>query len=70
MDDKKFFDIDEMMIDYSEMTSFNFGSDAYMVCQNEKEEDYLEKPYAFKYGNFDVMDMLQSMFSKMGLQKV
>ena len=62
----KYFDIDEMMIDYSEMTSFNFGSSDYLASVAGKEipTEYSHQPYTYKYGNFDVVDMIQSMFSK------
>jgi len=62
-----FFDIDEAMIDYGEMTSFDFNSGSYLACSEEKE--YASQPYTFKYGNFDVVDMLKSMFCKTSLQK-
>lgn len=66
----KYFDIDEMMIDYSEMTSFDFQSGNYLACAAEKKvEEYSHQPYTFKYGNFDVLDMLKSMFAKVSLQK-
>lgn len=64
----KFFDIDEEMIEYSEMTSFDFNSSSYIECKNLSEE-YSHQPYTFKYGNFDVVDMFKSMFSKVSLQK-
>lgn len=67
----KYFDIDEMMIDYSEMTSFDFNSGSYLACTKEKEgtEEYSRQPYTFKYGNFDVLDMLKSMFTKVNFQR-
>lgn len=62
----KYFDMDEMMIDYSEMTSFNFNSSDFLssLAGSELPEEYSHQPYTFKYGNFDVVDMLQSFFSK------
>lgn len=67
----KFFDIDEMMIDYAEMTSFDFTSGNYLAVSGEKSvlEEYSHQPYTFKYGNYDVLDMLKTMFSKVSLQK-
>lgn len=66
----KFFDIDEAMIDYAEMTSFDFNSGSYLACTAQKEAgEYSFQPYTFKYGNFDVVDMLKSMFCKVNLQK-
>lgn len=62
----KYFDIDEMMIDYSEMTSFDFNSENFIELQANKElsEDFSKQPLTFKYGNFDVLDMLQAFFNK------
>jgi hypothetical protein len=66
----KFFDIDEMMVDYAEMTSFDFSSGNYLACSAQKGcEEYLHQPYTFKYGNYDILDMLKSMFSKASLQR-
>lgn len=56
----KFFDIDEMMVDYAEMTSFDFNSPGYLARSTE----YSHQPYTFKYGNYDVLDMLKGMFAK------
>lgn len=72
MDDKKYFNLDdEIMIDYSEMTSFNFESPDYLACHSEKEvlSDYSNQKYTFKYGNYDVLDMIQSMFAKFSFSK-
>lgn len=63
----KFFDIDEMMIDYSEMTSFDFNSAGFLACVAEKSE-YSNQPYTFKYGNYDVLDMLKGLFAKQSVQ--
>lgn len=62
----KFFDVDEMMINYSEMTSFDFNSGNYRACTLKKsaDEEYQRQPYTFKYGNYDVLDMIKSMFVK------
>lgn len=69
MENKKFWDIDEMMVDYAEMTSFDFNSDNFMALENQKSE-YSEQPYTFKYGNFDVLDMLKTMFTSPSAQRV
>lgn len=61
----KFFDVDEAMVDFAEMTSFNFGSGNYFAVSDE----YSQQPYTFKYGNYDVLDMLKSVFSKTALQR-
>ncbi len=55
-----------MMIDYAEMTSFNFESSDYLALSAQKElpEEYSHQPFTFKYGSFDVLDMLQMMFAK------
>lgn len=68
----KFFDIDEMMVDYAEMTSFDFTSGKYLAVSDEKTNlgEYSNQPYTFKYGNFDVLDMLKTMFNNVGFQKV
>lgn len=67
----KFFDIDEMMVDYAEMTSFDFNSGNYLACAEQKDlsADYIHQPYTFKYGNYDVLDMLKSMFTKPSFQR-
>ena len=64
----KFFDIDEMMVEYAEMSGFDFKSGRYLNCC--KSEVELKQPATFKYGNFDVLDMLKSMFSRAEVQKV
>lgn len=70
MNDKKYFDIDEMMVDYAEMTSFDFNSPGYLACSEElNKSEYSQQPYTFKYGNFDVLDFLQSMFVKVKPEK-
>lgn len=62
----KYFDIDEAMVDYAEMTSFNFESSDYLELAAQKDipEEYSKQPFAFKYGSFDVVDMLQAFFAK------
>ena len=62
----KFFDIDEMMVDYAEMTSFDFQSGSFMAMT----EEYKHQPYTFKYGNYDLLDMFKSMFTKATAEKV
>ena len=58
----KYFDIDEMMVDYSEMTSFDFESANFL--ETFSSEYAKRRPSTFKYGNYDVLDMLKSMFTK------
>lgn len=64
--DEKFFNLDEMMVDYAEMSGFDFQSGRYLAVSGEKEslEEYAHQPFTFKYGNFDVVDMFKSMFSR------
>lgn len=68
----KFFDLDEAMVDYAEMTSFDFKSGSYLAVSGNREslEEYAHQPFTFKYGNFDVVDMLKSMFTKPEGQRV
>lgn len=56
----KYFDVDEMMIEYSEMTGFDFRSQAFTEIKKEVSE-YSKQAYTFKYGNYDMVDMLQSL---------
>ncbi len=56
----KYFDIDEMMIEYSEMTGFNFNSKSFRDIKKEVGE-YSKQAYTFKYGNYDVLDMLHGL---------
>lgn len=60
MMEDKYFDIDEMMVDYAEMTSFDFNSPHFVAYS----EEYSKQPFTFKYGNYDVLDMLKSIFTK------
>ena len=48
-------DVDEMMIEYSEMTGFDFKSDAFKDIQREVGE-YAKQPLTFLYGKFDMVD--------------
>lgn len=71
MMENKFFNIDEEMVDYAEMSGFDFKSGSYLACAEEKElSEYSNQPYTFKYGSFDVLDMLKSMFYKVNTEKV
>jgi len=56
----KYFDVDEMMIEYSEMTGFNFNSKSFREIKKEVGE-YSKQSYTFKYGNYDVLDMLHGL---------
>ena len=67
MDDKKIMDMEDMMVDYAEMTSFDFNSLDYRQMQELykiTEGDYANQPYAFKYGKFDLVDLFHSFISQ------
>ena len=68
MKDKKVLDTDEIMVDYAEMTSFDFNSLSYKemkelqkVTGTEYDE---EVPSGFKYGKFDLIDLFHSFISQ------
>lgn len=65
----KFFNIDEEMVDYAEMSGFDFKSGGYIVASSQKDTptEYLNQPFTFKYGNYDLVDMFKSMFDKVSL---
>ena len=66
MTDKKIMNEEDLMIDYAEMTSFDFGtlSDEEMNTLNKiTNNEYLRKPYPFKYGNFKLVDFFHSLIS-------
>ena len=67
MDERKFTDMEDMMLDYGEMTSFDFNSMDYKEVrelQRITDSEYSNKPYAFKYGNFDLVDMIHSFITQ------
>ena len=67
MDEKKFTDMEGLMFDYGEMTSFDFNSMDYKQVrdlQKITDSEYTNKPYAFKYGNFDLVDMIHSFITQ------
>lgn len=67
MDERKFTDMEDLMLDYGEMTSFDFNSMDYKQVrdlQRVTESEYSNKPYAFKYGNFDLVDMIHSFITQ------
>lgn len=67
MDEEKYQDMEDLMLDYGEMTSFNFNSMDYKQVrelQNITESEYSNKPYPFKYGNFDLVDMIHSFITQ------
>ena len=67
MEEKNFTDMEDLMVDYGEMTSFDFNSLDYQQVrdlQRISESEYSNKPYAFKYGNFDLVDMIHSFITQ------
>ena len=67
MDEKKIVDMEDLMLDYGEMTSFDFNSMDYKQVrdlQRITESEYSKKPYAFKYGNFDLVDMIHAFITQ------
>ena len=66
MSNKKIIDMEDLMVDYAEMTSFDFGSlsEEEMNALNKvTTSEYLKKPYPFKYGNFKIVDFFQSLIN-------
>ncbi len=67
MKDKKILDADEMMVDYAEMTSFDFNSLSYKEMRELQEitnTEYDEKLVPFKYGKFDLVDLFHSFITQ------
>ncbi len=67
MDEKKVLDMEDLMIDYGEMTSFNFDSLDYKQVQDLQritDSEYANRPYSFKYGKFDLVDLFHSFISQ------
>lgn len=53
-------DVDEMMVDFAEMGSFNFECREFQEIKRELGE-YAKQPYTFKYGNYDMVDYLHAL---------
>ena len=69
MSDKKIMNVEDLMLDYAEMTSFDFGtlSNEEMETLNRiTDKEYMKKPHPFKYGNFKMADFFQELMSKEG----
>jgi hypothetical protein len=67
--EKKIMNEEDLMLDYAEMTSFDFGSlsDEEMNTLNKiTNSEYAKKPYAFKYGNFKLVDFFHSLLTDEG----
>ncbi len=63
MNKKKIMNEEDLMVDFAEMTSFDFNSLDYQQM-NElhkiTDSEYAAKPYAFKFGKFDLADLFKS----------
>ena len=60
-------DTEDLMIDYAEMTSFDFGSlsrEEMDTLNKISDNEYYKKPIAFKYGNFKLMDFFHSLITE------
>ena len=67
MTEKKVLDMEELMIDYGEMTSFDFNSLDYKETrelQKITDYSYYNQPAAFKYGNFNLLDVIHAFISQ------
>ena len=67
MENKKILSEDELMLEYSEMSSFDFDSTYFRQIQdlhNEEEYDYITRQIPFKYGNFDLVDLFHELASQ------
>lgn len=64
MSEKKIMDVEDLMVDYAEMTSFDFGSlsrEEIDTLNKISDNEYYGKPAGFKYGNFKLVDLFQSL---------
>ena len=69
MSEKRIMDVEDLMVDYAEMTSFDFGTltNEEMATLNRiTDTEYMRKPYPFKYGNFKLSDFFQELLSDRG----
>jgi hypothetical protein len=69
MFEKKIMDVEDLMVDYAEMTSFDFGalSNEEMDTLNKiTRSEYANKPIAFKYGNFKLVDFFHALLTTEG----
>ncbi|MBQ8668612.1 hypothetical protein IJ472_02445 [bacterium] len=67
--EKKIMDVEDLMVDYAEMTSFDFGtlSNEEMDTLNKiTNSEYANKPVAFKYGNFKLVDFFHALLTNEG----
>ena len=64
MDKKRILDEEDLMVDFAEMTAFDFNSLDYQQIQElHRITEYDDKPYAFKFGNFDLTDLLKAYYT-------
>ena len=68
MKDKKVMDMEDLMVDYAEMTSFNFDSLDYQQVRDlhkvTGDSEYDGLPAPEKYGKFDLIDLFHSLNRK------
>lgn len=67
MNEKKIMNEEDLMVDFAEMTSFDFNSLDYQQMQNLHKitnSEYADKPYAFKFGKFDLTDLFKSFVTQ------
>ena len=67
MDEKRIMNEEDLMVDYAEMTSFDFNSLDYQQMRELHkitDSEYAEKPYAFKFGKFDLAVMFKSFVAQ------
>ena len=62
MENKRILSEEELMVDYAEMTSFDFDTLSADQLRTINHSEYSEKPHAFKFGNFDILDLVQTLF--------
>lgn len=53
----EFFNLDDELVDFAEMNGFDFVSGKYIT-----NSEYSEQPYTFKYGTFDLLDIIKNVF--------
>jgi len=63
MQNKKILSEEELMVDYAEMTSFDFDTLSSDQLRTINNSEYSVKPSAFKFGNFDLLDLVQTFFA-------
>ena len=67
MDEERLQDMEDLMLDYGEMTSFDFNSMDYKQVQELQritDSEYANQPDTLKYGNFDLVDMIHSFITQ------